>query len=541
MMKNYRDIQKTDIDVQNYSFLIVTATKIETKALHDMMPEIILRIVVGDYTYYLGQIGQYNIINLQCREMGSLASGGSSQTVNAALKEWNGVKAVIMVGICFGFDKNKQLIGDVIVSKSIRNYETRRMGKDYETPRGNTYQADPCLVNAFNNLVLTWENIGIDDEKKKLIIGDYISGEQLVDNKKVRDKLHTESPNAQAGEMEGNGLVAACESARKPWILVKAICDFADGYKRKGKEKKQLIAATSAVRCCEAVLGQSTAFESIGIFSIESTKQSADNDASQQVKAENFDVLFELYENDYAPYFLSRDVDRTVETYLTHHSIWIYGESGVGKSTSIFHALMSKSCQVLLINMAGIPEKSTLEEISEWIYNEVAGVVGETSIVPGSYQLNIKKIMEMLDIHYSGQSVYVLVEEIPFSGDSFFNFVYSFLSFVISNKLTGKAADVHFVLSSIDNPIPHIPKSLQKIKSMMKFLHFDLWTIEECNSLIDLIDQNISVPHVIDRADMIKRCGYLPRPIKSIFREVYQTGFTKDLDVDNIKQILTRI
>ena len=75
----------------------------------------------------------------------------------------------------------------------------------------------------------------------------------------------------------------------------------------------------------------------------------------------------------------------------------------------------------------------------------------------------------------------------------------------------------------------------------MKFLQFDLWTEEECNSLIDLIGQNISIPHVIDRADMIKRCGYLPRPIKSIFREVYQNGFTKELDADNIKQILTRI
>ena len=41
-MKNYQDIQKTDIDVQNFSFLIVTATKIETKALHDVMPETVL-------------------------------------------------------------------------------------------------------------------------------------------------------------------------------------------------------------------------------------------------------------------------------------------------------------------------------------------------------------------------------------------------------------------------------------------------------------------------------------------------------------------
>lgn len=540
-MKTYCDIKKNDVNVQNFNFLVVTATEIETKSLHDVMPEIIQRVVVGNNTYYLGQIGLYNVINVQCLQMGSLAPGGSSQTVSAALKEWDGIKAVIMVGICFGFDEDKQQIGDVIVSKSIRNYETRRMGKDHEIPRGGTYQSDTFLVNAFNNLILSWENIGTDGEKKKLIIGDYISGEQLVDNADVRNKLRLESPEAKAGEMEGNGLVASCEASRKPWILVKAICDFADGNKGKEKDKKQLIAAASAVRCCEAALGQSTAFESLGISSMIAIKQSADDASSQQIKTENKDVLFEIYKNDNAPYFLCREVDRDVESYLSSHSLWIYGDSGVGKSTSISHALLSQGRQVLLINMAGIPESSTLEEIFEWIYNEVAGVVGESSIAPGSYQLSIKKIIEMLDTHYAGQSVYVLVEEIPFSGESFRNFVYSFSSLVVSDKLTGKFADVHFVLSSIDNPTLHVPKSLQKIKSMMKFLRFDLWTEEECNSLIDLISRNISIPHISNRADMITRCGNLPRPIKSILREVYHTGLTKELDVDTIKNILNRL
>ena len=539
--KNYHDIQKTDIDVQNFNFLIVTATKTETKALHDVMPENILRVVIGDNTYYLGQVGLYNIINVQCLQMGSISPGGSSQTVNTALNEWKNIKAVIMVGICFGFDEAKQQVGDIIVSKSIRNYETRRMGKDHETPRGNSYQADKCLLNAFNNLIFSWEYIGIDDEKKRLILGDYISGEQLVDNEEVRNKLHSESPEAKAGEMEGNGLVAACESARKPWILVKAICDFADGNKGKDKNKKQQIAASSAVYCCSVALRQSTAFESIDIFSTVALKHSASASTPLQVISENYDVLFELYKNDYAQYFLYREIDKMVESYLTSHSLWIFGESGVGKSTSISHALFSKGRQVLLINMAGIPENCTLEEIFKWIYNEVAEFVSETAEVPGSYQLCIKKIIEMLDTNYSGQSVYVLVEELPFSGESFRNFVCSFSSLVVSNKLAGKSADVHFVLSSIDNPIPHLPKSLQKIRSMIKFLQFDLWTEKECNSLIDLISRNINVPHVIDRADMITRCGNLPRPIKAIFREVYQTGLSKELDIDTIKTILTRI
>ena len=531
-MNSYIDILRNSVDSHNYNILIVTATEVETTCFHETMPDSIMRTVVGDYTYYLGQVGQYNVINVQCLQMGSINPGGSSQTINAALQAWTSIKAVIMVGICFGFDDKKQQIGDVIVSSSIKNYESRRMGKDTEIPRGQTYQADKCLLNAFNNLKISWENIGLDNEKKNIVVGGYVSGEQLVDNKNVRDKLLTETPEAKAGEMEGNGLVAACQSARIPWILAKAICDFADGNKGEGKDYKQRIAATSSAHCCAAVLEQLTAFDSLGV-------QRADGKCLES-KKENYDVLFELYKSEYDPYYVKRSIDDEVEAYLSCHSMWIYGVSGVGKSTAISHALLSKGRKVLLINMAGIPINCSIDDIFEWIYNEVAAVVGETRIAPGSYQLCIKRIIEMLDTHYASQSVYVLVEELPFSGNVFRDFVYSFSSLVVSDKLTGTSADVHFVLSSIDNPTPHVPNHLQKIKSMMKFLEFDLWSELECNALIDMIANHLTVPKVLDKTDMIAKCGNLPRPIKSIFREVHQIGYSKDLDPESVSKIIMR-
>ena len=532
-MKTYKEIRKNDIEVQDYGFLIVTTTQVETEAFHAVMPDVILRVVVGDYTYYMGKVGQYNIINVQCLSMGSLNPSGSSQTVNAALREWPQLKAVIMVGICFGVDSEKQQIGDVVVSSAVRNYETRRMGAKEEIPRGGTYHADICLYNAFNNLKLSWENIGIDNQKKNLSLGLYISGEQLIDNKDVRDRHLTEAPEAKAGEMEGNGLVAACVSARIPWILVKAICDFADGEKGKEKEQKQQIAATSSARCCEAALEQMTAYQTLGINKVVNMPVA--------VKKERPDVLFELYKKEYEPYFLQRDIDKTVEKYLSSHSLWVYGVSGVGKSTSISHALLSKGRNVLLINMAGIPANCMIEEIFEWIYTDIALFVGETCLPPNSYQLCVRKIIQMLDTHFAGVPVYVLVEELPFTGRVFKEFVCSFSSLVVSDKLTGSAADVHFVLSSIDNPLQYVTQPLQKIKSMIRFLEFELWSDQECLSLIDMIGEHITVPTVQDKADMIAKCGYLPRPIKSIFREVYQTGYTEELNPQYINKLLTRL
>lgn len=533
-MKTYQDIQKNDIDAQRYNILIITATDTETKAFHEVMVGDVLRVICGDYTYYLGRVGQYNVIHVQCSQMGSLSPGGSSQTTNVALlRDWPQIKAVMMVGICFGVDEKSQQIGDVVVATSIKNYETRRVGKKEEISRGGTYQADKCLCNAFNNLKLTWENIGIDDKEKKLVLGEYISGEQLVDNKKNRNKLLSETPEAKAGEMEGNGLIAACVSARTPWILVKAICDFADGKKGKDKKKKQAIAAASSSICCSAVLEQATAFETLGIYPVSCQEAT--------IGVENPDVLFELYRQEYAPYFLRRDIDNTVESYLQGHSLWIYGISGAGKSTSISHALQTMDKNILLVNMAGISPNSTLEEIFEWIYNDVAEVVGEKAIAPHSYQLSIKSIIALLDKHYAGQQVYVLVEEIPFEGESFKTFVTSFSSLVVSDKLTGTSADVHFVLSSIDNPTPHVSGPLQKVKSMVKFLEFGHWSKEECEKLIELIKNNLRVPIVKDTSELISKCDNLPRPIKGVFREAYQTGFCQELDSSNINKLLRQL
>ena len=439
-----------------------------------------------------------------------------------------------MVGICFGFDESKQQIGDVVVSTSIKNYETRRVGKNQEIPRGDSYRPDNCLLNAFSNLKQTWEYIGSDNQNKNLVFGEYVSGEQLVDNLEARNKLLTETPEAKAGEMEGNGLVASCVNSRKPWILVKAICDYGDGNKGKDKKQRQAIAAASAAHCCAQALDQFTAFESLGICP-------AQPQATSTAPKENPGVLFEIYKKEHEPFFLRRPIDTFVESYLSCHSLWIYGVSGVGKSTSILHALLAKGNKPLHINMAGIGVNSTLEEIFEWIYYEVALFVGETVIAPHEYQLCARKIISLLDKYYAGKSVYVLVEEIPFSGDSFKTFVNSFSSLVVSNSLSGVSVDVHFVLSSIEDPTTYLQPHVQKVKSMVKFLEFELWTHDECVNLINLIRKNITVPAIKNADELITKCNLLPRHIKYIFRESYQTGNQKEIDSNMVDELLRRV
>lgn len=533
-MEKYKELSKNDINASGFNFLVVTATDVETNALHDVILGDVVKTICGDHTYYLGCIGHYPVIHVQCSQMGSLNPGGSTLTINAAFNDWPQIKAVVMVGICFGFDESKQQIGDIVVSTSIKNYETRRVGAKQDIPRGNSYHADSCLLNAFSSLKQSWNYIGIDGQSKNLLFGEYVSGEQLVDNLEARNKLHTETPEAKAGEMEGNGLVASCVNGHKPWILVKAICDYADGNKGEDKEQRQAVAAASAAHCCVQALNQSTAFELLGIFTTQSQ-------ATPMVFKEDLGVLFEIYKKEHEPYFLRRDIDNTVESYLSCHSLWIYGMSGVGKSTSILHALLANGNEPLLINMAGIGANSSLEEIFVWIYNEVALFLRETDIAPTAYQLCARKIVTLLDKHYAHKSVYVLVEEIPFEGEAFKGFVNSFSSLVVSNGLSGNTAEVHFVLSSIEDPTPQLQPNLQKVKSMVKFLEFGQWTHDECAHLIELVRNNITVPAIKNTDELITKCSNLPRHIKDVLRESYYTGNTKELDSAMIDELLRRV
>jgi nucleoside phosphorylase len=63
------------------------------------------------------------------------------------------------------------------------------------------------------------------------------------------------SPEAIGGEMDAGCSYAASHEHEVDWILVKAICDFADGHKSKRKEENQALAAANAAAYVRHSLG----------------------------------------------------------------------------------------------------------------------------------------------------------------------------------------------------------------------------------------------------------------------------------------------
>ncbi len=235
--------------------LLLTTTEVEAKTvLETFAPGAEPQLqFIGDNTYYdLGVHGNARVFMVQS-EMGTGGLAGTLATVTASIGALHPA-SIVMVGIAFGVNAKKQKIGDVLVSRQLMSYDLQRVGTDKRgkqtiIPRGERAHAAVRLVDRFT--------VGMKDWKgAKVNIGLILSGDKLVDNLEFRQQLLKLEPEAIGGEMEGAGLYAASQRAKVDWILVKAICDWADGYKGRNKKQRQQLAAQNAAQFVLHVIKQ---------------------------------------------------------------------------------------------------------------------------------------------------------------------------------------------------------------------------------------------------------------------------------------------
>ncbi|MEZ5673276.1 MAG: NB-ARC domain-containing protein [Thiotrichaceae bacterium] len=223
--------------------LIITVTPMEYQAVAEAFEAVTGHTAfpksIGDRVYHdLGLVNHARVF-MALSEMGSQGSGSAQQAVQkgiAALRP----HAVIMIGIAFGIDDEKQKIGEILVSKQLMLYDLQRVGKQDEIVlRGDRTSSTPRLLDYLRNASFKWQNT-------KVHFGLVLTGEKLVDDLDYRNSLQKLAPDAIGGEMEGAGLYVSCQDAKVDWIVVKAICDWADGNKAQDKTQRQQQAAKNA-------------------------------------------------------------------------------------------------------------------------------------------------------------------------------------------------------------------------------------------------------------------------------------------------------
>jgi len=240
---------------------LIVATETELRQVLRVLKPIprrqrIWKVTHGYDTYYLGSFGAFQAV-VTLSGMGTEGATGATLSVDAVIRDWNPT-VVVLVGIVFGVSRKKHKPADVLIAEHLIPYEHQRVG-DQPIFRNPIPPSSPILVSRFRH-ALGWAFYLPDGSKCIKHVGPVLSGNKLIDNREFKDALISQYPSAIGGEMEGTGLWSAAQRARKEWILVKGVCDWADGRKH---DSYHAMAAASAVSLCHYVFSDVHALDGV--------------------------------------------------------------------------------------------------------------------------------------------------------------------------------------------------------------------------------------------------------------------------------------
>lgn len=204
------------------SLVIVAVTDIEMKelfsAINKYCPRAVLLEKIKDDLVYRELSGCKMPVYVVQSQMGSLGTGSIVNIMHKVFNNLNPGK-VIMGGIAFGCNQDKQKIGDVLISQQVWNYETSKIKENDIISRGDKISASSFLLQLFHSSALEYTD-------SQIHFGLFASGKKLVNSQEFLRQLKDREKEIIGGEMEAAGLVSVCSDKKIEWIVVKAICDW---------------------------------------------------------------------------------------------------------------------------------------------------------------------------------------------------------------------------------------------------------------------------------------------------------------------------
>ena len=199
-------------------FGIIAAMEEELKTLLLTLEDKKEVVVLGK-TYYEGRIGQHEVVLVQSG-IGKVLSAMSV----AILAETFGVDAIINTGSA-GAVSEGLAIGDVVIADRLvyHDVDVTAFGYAYGQMAGQElyYQADQTLMASLQKVL---NQQGIHNHVGLIATGDsFIAGQEKVDT------IKHHFPEVLAVEMEGAAIAQAAQAAGKPFLVIRAMSDTAQG------------------------------------------------------------------------------------------------------------------------------------------------------------------------------------------------------------------------------------------------------------------------------------------------------------------------
>ncbi|MDO7849568.1 hypothetical protein Q5H92_24615 [Hymenobacter sp. M29] len=518
---NFRSISEEEF--ANYidllSIVLVTVTPIEKLCLHERivpLPNLADILVVQKrfYTYYIGMLGKYAVCHVESK-MGSSGAAASVMTVQQAI-EFVEPAMIIMLGIAFGADETTQRIGDVLVSELVIQYENVKIKAGKIQCRGYRQMSSVLLFNRFTS-PLNWQFSLTKNYNSKIIAGHLLSGEKLIDDDKFRNQLISKFSPVIGGEMEGVGVASVAHAYNKDWLVVKGICDYADGNKSVNKSKRQKIAAKAAVDLCHNIFSDEFTFRDLGVTPLSITSL---NDNCQDIDQVVFaNSTFNAYSTNKEAFYLNRESDYLFKNLLDYNAnIWSFGDSGLGKTCMTFRNLLQSNKKMCVIDFSSA-DASDMLAIFEYMHGRLIEFAKCDKVANSSNLMkSMDAICETLNKYFS--DCCVVLEEMPLDGERNEIFKHVF-SLIVKMSNAFPDSNVNFAFTSIGNPREYASSMAEKMNEKIHFVELLEWTEREMQALLTLMLKSIGCQMSSSYQNiLINKSDNNPRSLKRNLRDV---------------------
>ncbi|MNM49178.1 hypothetical protein D3C81_601780 [compost metagenome] len=239
-------------------------------------------------------------------------------------------------------------------------------------------------------------------------------------------------------------------------------------------------------------------------------------------------ALFEIYHSQDEPYFVCRAVDDVIQENLKYFSLWTFGISGSGKTSSVRRRTFLDSNGAIQIYIgSSVDQTGTNKEILVDIYYGVIGVLGkEAKEVKNESQL-IFELSTLLSSHSYKAEIVLVIDEVPFLNNpkEMSAFVKSMSELIILTKQKASRNNIKIIITSIFDPRVYFGVNSEKINEHIACMDFNLWDIDDINILITTIEAAFPLLKLSDgeKSRVIESAKGSPRYIKSFYRN-YKIG-----------------
>ena len=226
-------------------------------------------------------------------------------------------------------------------------------------------------------------------------------------------------------------------------------------------------------------------------------------------------VLFNNYSKQCDPFYFERGVDKEFINSLKINNIWVFGNSGIGKTALVNRNLTKNDIQYCFCDLSPINIVNSNQVIEEILCKVEEKFDLERN---SATENNIKQLTQLL-CQAGKKEIIIVIDELSVKeSDVLKNIATDLMNLVVHYCNSSNEDSLKFVVSTISNPKDIIENS-SKASEHFQYIDCNDWS-KDIENLFDILSTSLDIDLKLHKTEILDSCENSPRILKTIFRKI---------------------